>query len=300
MFERFTERARQVIILAREEAIRLGHNFVGTEHLLLGLIRGGEGLAVATLKKLNVDTVAVKAEIEKRVAAGGEVSPDRKIPFTPGAKKVLEYAISEARSLGHNYLGTEHLLLGLIREGEGIASRVLRDFGMSVAVAKAQALVLLEERAVKTAAPTPKISFEGFTERARRVITLARDEAIRLGHNSVGTEHLLLGLIREGDGWAVAMLNKLNVNISAVKSEVEKLVAVGDEGSPGGEVALGPEAEKVLEYAISEARSLGHNYIGTEHLLLGLTWEGEGMASRVLREFGVSAASVTGLAAAGP
>jgi ATP-dependent Clp protease ATP-binding subunit ClpC len=152
MFERFTERARKVIILAREEAIRLGHNFVGTEHLLLGLIREGDGLAVAILKKLNVNLAALKAEVEKIVSIGSEVSPAGEIPFTPQAKKVLEFAISEARSMGHNYIGTEHLLLGLIREGEGIASLVLRDSGVTVAAAKAQAQELLGEQANKATA----------------------------------------------------------------------------------------------------------------------------------------------------
>ncbi|MFQ5882144.1 MAG: ATP-dependent Clp protease ATP-binding subunit [Candidatus Methylomirabilales bacterium] len=149
MFERFTERARKVIILAREEAIRLGHNFVGTEHLLLGLVREGDGLAVAILKKLNVNLTTLKAEVEKIVSVGSEVSPAGEVPFTPQAKKVLEYAISEARSMGHNYIGTEHLLLGLIREGEGIASLVLRDLGVSIAAAKAQAQELLGEQATK-------------------------------------------------------------------------------------------------------------------------------------------------------
>ena len=162
MFERFTERARKVIILAREEAIRLGHNFVGTEHLLLGLIREGDGLAVAILKKLNVNISAVKAEIEKIVSAGSEFSPAGEIPFTPQAKKVLEYAISEARSLGHNYIGTEHLLLGLIREGEGTASLVLRDFGVSVAAAKAQAQELLGEQASKSSTSTRTPALDEF------------------------------------------------------------------------------------------------------------------------------------------
>ncbi len=162
MFERFTERARKVIILAREEAIRLGHNFVGTEHLLLGLIREGDGLAVAILKKLNVNISAVKGEIEKIVSVGSEFSPAGEIPFTPQAKKVLEYAISEARSLGHNYIGTEHLLLGLIREGEGIASLVLRDFGVSVASAKAQAQELLGEQASKPTSSTRTPALDEF------------------------------------------------------------------------------------------------------------------------------------------
>jgi len=149
MFERFTERARKVIILAREEAIRLGHNFVGTEHLLLGLVREGDGLAVAIFKKLNVNLATLKSEVEKIVSVGSDVSPAGEIPFTPQAKKVLEYAISEARSLGHNYIGTEHLLLGLIREGEGIASLVLRDVGVTIPAAKAQAQEMLGEQAGK-------------------------------------------------------------------------------------------------------------------------------------------------------
>ncbi len=151
MFERFTERARKVIILAREEAIRLGHNFVGTEHLLLGLVREGDGLAVAILKKLSVNLSTLKGEVEKVVSVGTQVSPAGEVPFTPQAKKVLEYGISEARSMGHNYIGTEHLLLGLVREGEGIASLVLRDVGVTVAAAKAQAQELLGEQATKAA-----------------------------------------------------------------------------------------------------------------------------------------------------
>ncbi len=149
MFERFTERARKVIILAREEAIRLGHNFVGTEHLLLGLAREGDGLAVAILKKLSVNLSTLKGEVEKIVSVGSQVSPAGEVPFTPQAKKVLEFAISEARSMGHNYIGTEHLLLGLIREGEGIASLVLRDFGVTIPAAKAQAQELLGEQATR-------------------------------------------------------------------------------------------------------------------------------------------------------
>ncbi|MGH7383112.1 MAG: ATP-dependent Clp protease ATP-binding subunit [Candidatus Methylomirabilales bacterium] len=151
MFERFTERARKVVILAREEAIRLGHTFVGTEHLLLGLVREGDGLAVAILKKLSVNISTLKGEVEKVVSVGTQVSPAGEVPFTPQAKKVLEYAISEARSMGHNYIGTEHLLLGLVREGEGIASLVLRDVGVTVAAAKTQAQELLGEQATKAA-----------------------------------------------------------------------------------------------------------------------------------------------------
>jgi ATP-dependent Clp protease ATP-binding subunit ClpA len=231
MFERFTERARKVILLARDEAIRLGHDFLGTEHLLLGLIRDGDGLGIAMLKKLAVDIAAVKAETEKVVAVGHEFSPRSEIPFTAGAKRVLQCAILEARSLGHNYIGTEHLLLGLIREGEGIASLVLRDFGVSVAAAKAQALELLGERQVQAASGGPPRWFEGLSERALKVIILAREEAVRLGHPSVGPEHLFLGLIRDEDGVPIAALKRLNVDIAALKSGIEKTVAVGKESA---------------------------------------------------------------------
>jgi ATP-dependent Clp protease ATP-binding subunit ClpC len=148
---------------------------VGTEHLLLGLIREGDGLAVAILKKLNVSISALKAEIEKVVAVGTEFSPAGEIPFTPQAKKVLEYAISEARSLSHNYIGTEHLLLGLIREGEGIASLVLRDFGVSVAAAKSQAQELLGEQASKQ---TPTTRTPALDEFGVDLTALARQDKL--------------------------------------------------------------------------------------------------------------------------
>ena len=127
MFNRFTERARKVIILAKEEARRFNHDYIGTEHILLGLIREGEGVAAAVLQKLDVSLENIRLEIEKLVQPGPTTQIIGDIPFTPRAKKALELAAEEARSLGHNYIGTEHLLLGLIREGEGIASQVLKN-----------------------------------------------------------------------------------------------------------------------------------------------------------------------------
>ena len=124
MFERFTEKAIKVIMLAQEEARRLGHNFAGTEQVLLGLIGEGTGVAAKTLKSMGVTLKDARAEVEKIIGRGsGFVAVE--IPFTPRAKRVLELSWDEARQLGHNYIGTEHLLLGLIREGEGVAARVL-------------------------------------------------------------------------------------------------------------------------------------------------------------------------------
>src|SRR6201747_1579121 len=127
MFERFTERARQVVVLAQDEARALKHNYIGTEHILLGLLREEEGLAARVLDSLEITVEEVRAQVARIVGQGDEVTTGQ-IPFTPRAKKVLELALREALSLGHNYIGTEHILLGLVRENEGVAARILLDF----------------------------------------------------------------------------------------------------------------------------------------------------------------------------
>jgi ATP-dependent Clp protease ATP-binding subunit ClpA len=127
MFERFTERACQVVVLAQEEARTLKHNYIGTEHILLGLLREEEGLAAQVLESLDVTAERVRAQVARIVGSGEEVTSGQ-IPFTPRGKKMLELALREALSLGHNYIGTEHVLLGLVRENEGVAARILLDF----------------------------------------------------------------------------------------------------------------------------------------------------------------------------
>ena len=143
MFNRFTERARKVIILAKEEARRFNHDYIGTEHILLGLIREGEGVAAAVLQKMGVSLENIRIEIEKLVQPGPTTQIIGDIPFTPRAKKALELAMEEARALGHNYIGTEHLLLGLIREGEGIASQVLMNLGLDLNSVRNEVMGLL-------------------------------------------------------------------------------------------------------------------------------------------------------------
>jgi len=143
MFNRFTERARKVIILAKEEARRFNHDYIGTEHILLGLIREGEGVAAAVLQKMGLSLETIRLEVEKLVQPGPSTQILGDIPFTPRAKKVLELAAEEARSLGHNYIGTEHILLGLIREGEGVASQVLMNLGLDFERARNEVITLL-------------------------------------------------------------------------------------------------------------------------------------------------------------
>jgi len=128
VFERFTDRARRVVVLAQEEARMLDHNYIGTEHILLGLIHEGEGVAAEALTSIGIGLDAVRGQVEQIIGKGGAV-PTGHIPFTPRAKKVLELALREALQLNHNYIGTEHLLLGLVREGEGVAAQVLQTLG---------------------------------------------------------------------------------------------------------------------------------------------------------------------------
>ena len=142
MFERFTDRARRVVVLAQEEARLLNHNYIGTEHILLGLIHEGEGVAAKALESLGISLEAVREQVEEIIGQGGS-SPSGHIPFTPRAKKVLELSLREALQLGHNYIGTEHILLGLIREGEGVAAQVLTKLGADLSRVRQQVIQLL-------------------------------------------------------------------------------------------------------------------------------------------------------------
>ncbi len=143
MFNRFTERARKVILLAKEEAKRFNHDYIGTEHILLGLVREGEGVAAAVLANFGLIPDKIRLEVEKLVQPGPTTVVSGDLPFTPKAKKVIELAMDEARALGHNYIGTEHLLLGLIREGEGVASQVLMNLGLELEKVREEVMNLL-------------------------------------------------------------------------------------------------------------------------------------------------------------
>ena len=180
MFNRFTERARKVIVYAKEEARRFNHDYIGTEHLLLGLIREGEGVAAAVLQKLGLDLETIRLEVEKLVQAGPATQVVGDIPFTPRSKKALELSAEEARALGHNYIGTEHLLLGLVKEGEGMAYRVLLNLGLDLGKLRNEVMELLgsgipgygqgqQQEAVKTG-KTPAIDAYG-----RNLNKLARE-----------------------------------------------------------------------------------------------------------------------------
>jgi ATP-dependent Clp protease ATP-binding subunit ClpC len=157
MYERFTDRSRKVMQLANQEAQRFNHEYIGTEHILLALIKEGSGVAANVLKNLDIDLRKIRLEVEKIVQSGPDMVSMGKLPQTPRAKKVLEYAIEEARNLNHNYIGTEHLLLGLVREEEGVASQVLMNLGVKLTDVREEVLNLMRDSRERTDAP-PKVS----------------------------------------------------------------------------------------------------------------------------------------------
>jgi len=311
-FDKFTERARKVLSLAQEEAQRFQHNYIGTEHLLLGLVREGDGVAAKVLANLGVELDKVRQAVEFIIGRGDQPVTGH-IGLTPRAKKVIELAVDEARRLNHHYIGTEHLLLGLAREGEGIAAGVLHSLGVDLTKLRTMTIQTLsttqatraaqgsEQPREQSAEPetqsgtserseasvsTNRDRFDKFTERARKVLSLAQEEAQRFQHNYIGTEHLLLGLVREGDGVAAKVLANLGVKLEEVRTTIEFIIGRGDRVVLG-EIGLTPRAKKVIELAVDEARRLNHHYIGTEHLLLGLVREGEGIAAGTLESLGV-------------
>ncbi len=176
MHDRFTERVRKVMYLAREEAGRLHHDYIGTEHLLLGIVREGEGIAATVLSNLGFDLDLIRQAVENMVSGSGGTLTIGEIPFTPRAKRVLELSVEEARLLGHNYVGTEHLLLGLIREGEGVAARVLMELGADKKKIKEETLKLLGSQPTASHSSTPQKSETPALDQFGRDLTLMARE----------------------------------------------------------------------------------------------------------------------------
>ncbi len=237
----FTERVRKVLAMAREESARLHHEYVGTEHILLGLIREGEGIAATIIQNLGVDLEALADAIEsivKRGRPGSPVGPD--LPYTSRAKKVLELAMSEAREVNHSYVGTEHLLLGLLREEKGIAAQVLTDKGITLAKARDEMISILgEERSPAGEARPAPILHESLgptrrsfwsargepsadlPERVRAVMREGQNIATELGSADFLPIHVAIALLRHGDGLANAVLDRLHADRASLLRVLE-------------------------------------------------------------------------------
>jgi ATP-dependent Clp protease ATP-binding subunit ClpA len=354
VFERFTDRARQVVVEAQAEARRLRHNYIGSEHILLGLLHVEEGVAGRILLPLGVTVEDVRADVVRVVGEGPAVTTGQ-IPFTPDGKKLFELALREAQAVGDQHIGTEHLLLALVSVEKGVVPKILEQRGLVPETIRGKvtealagprdppfppaprkplppmppelaaeieqvreekesaidahdferaAMLRDEERRLHAVArgETFHPSFSGahilttrgvarFTERARQIFVLAHDEARELKHDYIGTEHLLLGLLREKEGLAARVLDSFDMTAEEVRAQIVRIIGRGEQLAIGP-IQFTPRGNRVLEFSLREALALGHNYIGTEHILLGILREDEGVATRIMLDFGADAENV--------
>jgi ATP-dependent Clp protease ATP-binding subunit ClpA len=290
-FDRFNDRAKRVLALSQDEAIRFNHNYIGPEHLLLGLVREGEGVAGRVLDSLHVKLSAVRTKVEEQIGRGDSTTSPSEIVLSPVVRKIIDDAIEESRNLGHSHVATEHLLLGLIRESDGVAAKILSELGMKLDDIRQRVMLRLDDPSLSSPLFSTSAGggpFSRFNERGKRVLALAQAEAMGLKHNYIGTEHLLLGLLSEGDNLAAQVLTSLGVDLAKARTAVEFIIGVGAEPTAPSDITLSPRTKKVIELAIDEARRLGHRGVGPEDILLGLLREGEGIASGVIESMGLS------------
>ncbi len=300
MYEHFTEQAKAVMRSAGAAAVLYHHNFINTEHILFGIFSADSGPAVETLRFLGFDRSSFPRAFRQAVAQG-PVDVETKDPaLAPRAIGTVRLALLEAREQGQDRVDVPHLLLALLRDQEGMAARILRGKGITyevvrdmIQIANKQWEALVnpnpehqnQNQALRPLENAPM--YERFTDRARKVMQLANQEAQRYNHEYIGTEHILLGLVKEGSGVAANVLKNLTIDLRRIRSEVEKIVQRGPDMVTMGKLPQTPRAKKVIEYSIEEARNLNHNYVGTEHLLLGLLREEEGVAAQVLMNLGL-------------
>jgi ATP-dependent Clp protease ATP-binding subunit ClpC len=245
MFERFTDRARRVVVLAQEEARLLDHNYIGTEHILLGLIHEGEGVAATALEELGVSRETVRSEVERMIGRG-RAAPTGHIPFTPRAKKVLELSLREALQLSHNYIGTEHILLGVIREGEGVAAQVLVKLGADLNRVRQQVIQLVQEHAGTGESPPeekeePAALLLKLVKRGQRARKLAAELAQALDDPSFTEEDVIFGLFVNPARMVV--LESLTAHPEALRERISELMDEmlrQEEGPVEGSEGYGP------------------------------------------------------------
>jgi ATP-dependent Clp protease ATP-binding subunit ClpA len=284
----FTERTRRVLAMAREDAARLQHEYVGTEHLLLGLIRAREGVASAVLHGLGIDVEEVRQNIEKTVNKGGHPPTHPDLPYTSKAKNVLMLSMAAAREMSHSYVGTEHLLIALLRETKGIAAQVLMDAGLNADDAAAEVVRILSgdvpptprapsldasARGGVSVAPGPSRAGQAVrlnrllshcTLRLRSVIQAAIDSASAHSHAEAQTEHLLAALLGDDDGMGVEILDRLGADRTILKRKADDAVdRLPPSGGTEGPAVLSAVALDTFRRARNE---IGEGELGTDHL----------------------------------
>ena len=304
-FDNFTPGALQVLSLARKEADRLHHSFVGTEHVLLGLIKFGRGVAINVLERLGIILETARMEIEQRVGTESDHKKIGNAPYTPRVNKILALAAIESKNLNHTYVGTEHILLGLLSEGEGVAARLLKSLDVNIEETRQEILKELDpnfEPSIRHGKPEGSIDVDVpasvvtppteqvlpmITPRGQQAIRLATEEAGRIKSNVVGTEHLLVGLISLGHGVAFQVMQKRGLDLELVRREVEKQAKTDSNPKAVGKIPYTPGIKKAFARAAKWAKRLNHTYVGTEHLLLGILEAPNDEAVAILKRLGV-------------
>src|SRR2546425_4334472 len=248
-FDRFNDRAKRVLALAQDEAIRFNHNYIGPEHLLLGLVREGEGVAARALDSLGIELSKARTAVEFKIGRGDGTTRPSEITLMPRTKKIVELAIDEARKLGHSHIGTEHLLLGLLRESGTMASEVLESLGVSLDKARHQVIATLGQQRVANIKGTPMTAFDRLDKEASRILTRAYWEAGRKQQERIGPEHLLLALIADDSAWLRSAWKELDVDLEDLGARIDGAAQVPGEVAIRGRLVPSAEFSAVVDRA---------------------------------------------------
>jgi ATP-dependent Clp protease ATP-binding subunit ClpA len=304
-FDRFNDRAKRVLALAQDEAIRFNHNYIGVEHLLLGLVREGEGVAGRVLNSLGVDLSKARTSVEFIIGRGDATTSPSEITLSPRTKKVIELAIDEARKLGHSDVGTEHLLLGIVREGEGIGAGVLESLGVGLNQVRHQVIATLGQQhpgmdmaaaasaGTSTPAGAASIAFSRATPSVdrldgggQRALARAYWEAGRANDKEVGPHHLLHGLLASQEVWVNKILTELGVDLSNLIARIDA-AAPRSEGPRPASLTEATTLSEVFARAASFAAERNRAFIRPEHLLLAIA-SSPGIAATALSSVGAT------------
>jgi len=301
-FDRFNDRAKRVLALAQDEAIRFNHNYIGVEHLLLGLVREGEGVAARVLDSLGIDLSKMRSSVEVMIGRGKETTSPSEITLSPRTKKVIELAVDESRKLGHSHVGTEHLLLGIVREGQSVGAGVLESMGVNLEQVRHQVIAVLGQHRPEMAAtasagigpsagagigsshPVPFV--DRLETSGRRALARAYWEAGRANDKEVAPHHLLLGLVTSGDVWTHRLLAELGVDLADLVTRIDA-AAPRNEGPRPARLDEQAALTEVFARAASFASERNSALIRSGHLLLAIA-AAESAGGNVLKAVGAT------------
>jgi ATP-dependent Clp protease ATP-binding subunit ClpA len=298
-FDRFNDRAKRVLALAQDEAIRFNHNYIGVEHLLLGLVREGEGVAARALHSLGVELSKARTSVEFMIGRGASSTTPSEIILSPRTKKVIELAIDESRKLGHSHVGTEHLLLGIVREGGSIGAGVLESLGVALEKVREQVIATLGQQPSSGAAQpvatvagsvdwggSPASPHDRLDATSRRAFARAYWEAGRANDEEVKPHHLLLALVANEEVWIRRVLTEIGIDPTDLAVRID--AATPPRPSPRlRPITEGSALLDVIMRAASFAAERNRTLIRGEHLLLAIA-AGDGVGATVLTSVGAT------------